>query len=179
MRWDWLVSMDLMIRPAGWDDLEPLLPVVGPPREPEASRRARLRVRLAASGRGDEELMVALVADRYLGLVSLRWVGGCDPPYPWLYGLRVVPAERGRGIGRALVEAAEAAARVRGAAVMSLDVDMDNEDAIRFYRRLGYEGAVEHLHRWRSVDPDTGAVTGTGSAQTWILRHPLERLQSE
>lgn len=45
---------------------------------------------------------------------------------------------RRRGIGRALMEAAEAAGRTRGARLCTLEVRRSNEPAISLYRTLGY-----------------------------------------
>ena len=53
-----------------------------------------------------------------------------------------VPAElRGRGIGRELSEAAEEMARVRGHGQISIGASIENEGALRLYRRLGYRDA--------------------------------------
>ncbi len=46
--------------------------------------------------------------------------------------------ERGRGIGRALMEEAEADARRRGARLSTLEVRNSNASAIALYRSLGY-----------------------------------------
>jgi ribosomal protein S18 acetylase RimI-like enzyme len=51
--------------------------------------------------------------------------------------LLVEPAHQGQGLGRALLEAAEARAR-RGANQMILLVTADNRRARRFYERAGY-----------------------------------------
>ncbi|WBB46793.1 GNAT family N-acetyltransferase [Verrucosispora sp. WMMA2044] len=111
--------------------------------------------------------------ERVVGVVSVRWRDGCDPPNPWLYGLAVVASARRRGIGRALVGAGEAAGAARGAEAMSLDVDVDDEAAVSFYARLGYVIVGPHRHRWRAIDPGTGAVTAEGTASTWIMRRRL------
>jgi ribosomal protein S18 acetylase RimI-like enzyme len=50
----------------------------------------------------------------------------------------VEPAERGRGIGRALLDVAEEHARARGLAYVSLMVTEDNEFARRLYDGAGY-----------------------------------------
>lgn len=50
----------------------------------------------------------------------------------------VEPAERGRGIGRALVEAGLVWAGEQGAARVLLEVACDNEPAIALYRGLGF-----------------------------------------
>lgn len=55
-----------------------------------------------------------------------------------LYSTAVAPERRGRGLGRALLKAAEAAARRNGAAWMRLEVRTDNAPAIALYRSAGY-----------------------------------------
>ncbi|HLG87941.1 MAG TPA: GNAT family N-acetyltransferase [Alphaproteobacteria bacterium] len=55
-----------------------------------------------------------------------------------LHSLAVDPAAHRSGIGRALLEASEAAARSQGASVLRLAVRQDNERATRLYRSSGY-----------------------------------------
>lgn len=55
-----------------------------------------------------------------------------------LYSTGVAPERRGRGLGRALLKAAETAAARRGAAWMRLEVRPDNARAIDLYRSAGY-----------------------------------------
>ncbi len=55
-----------------------------------------------------------------------------------LYSLASQPEARGKGVGTALVEAAEAAARQRGCRVLRLEVRADNQAAIALYQRMGY-----------------------------------------
>jgi ribosomal-protein-alanine acetyltransferase len=57
-----------------------------------------------------------------------------------LYSLAVDPQARGLGLARTLVAAAEAEARRRGAAALTLEVRVDNRRAIRLYEALGYRG---------------------------------------
>ncbi len=53
-----------------------------------------------------------------------------------------VPVElRGRGIGTELSEAAEQMARMRGHRQISISASIENEGALRLYRRLGYRDA--------------------------------------
>lgn len=56
-----------------------------------------------------------------------------------LYSLVTDPERRGRGVAGALLEAAERAAIERGVVSMRLEVRVDNEVAIGFYERRGYE----------------------------------------
>lgn len=55
-----------------------------------------------------------------------------------LYSIAVEPAQRGRGLGSALLRAAEDAARARGAAYMRLEVRVDDPETQSLYRREGY-----------------------------------------
>jgi ribosomal protein S18 acetylase RimI-like enzyme len=55
-----------------------------------------------------------------------------------LYSIAVADAARGRGLGEALLSAAEGAARRHDARRMRLEVRHDNAAAIRLYERMGY-----------------------------------------
>lgn len=55
-----------------------------------------------------------------------------------LYSIAVDHSARGRGIGEALLAAAETRARARGATCMRLEVRQDNPGAMRLYERCGY-----------------------------------------
>lgn len=58
----------------------------------------------------------------------------------YLAELYVVPPLRGRGIGRALMEAAFELARERGCDRMELTTSTDDEGAIALYEKLGFTG---------------------------------------
>ena len=73
-----------------------------------------------------------------------------------LYSLATQPETRGKGVGTALVEAAEAAARQRRCRALRLEVRTDNYGAIRHYERLGYRRIApldqyyqDGAHGWR------------------------------
>lgn len=76
------------------------------------------------------------------GFVSLSlrtWAEGCEgTPVPYVEGWFVAPALRGRGIGRALMQAAEEWARTRGFREIGSDADLDNLAAIAAHGRLGF-----------------------------------------
>ena len=75
-------------------------------------------------------------------------------------GLAVAPEWRGRGVGTALLAAAEAWARAQGAERMVLDLDVHNEGALRLYQRVGYE--VEALSMDKPIEPDPAAIDPPG-----------------
>lgn len=56
-----------------------------------------------------------------------------------LYSITVDPGVRGRGLGKRLLEAAEAAAQMRCATTLSLEVRTDNSVAIQLYERAGFQ----------------------------------------
>jgi len=62
-----------------------------------------------------------------------------DGRYVHAGGLYVHPAYRGKGVGRALALGIGATVRAAEGATVILDVDLDNEKALRAYRSAGYD----------------------------------------
>lgn len=73
-------------------------------------------------------------------------------------GIAVDPAWRGRGVGTALLRAAEAWARERGATRMNLGLDAFNTGALRLYERMGYE--TWGLEMDKAIEPVPGSTDG-------------------
>jgi ribosomal protein S18 acetylase RimI-like enzyme len=65
-------------------------------------------------------------------------LGDPDPEVAWLYDIFVEKAERGRGIGRAMLELFEAEARAAGHRRVELNVFGDNGPAKHLYDSVGY-----------------------------------------
>lgn len=72
--------------------------------------------------------------------VGLAWVklDGPDAASASLYQVWVAPEARGRGVGAALLDAAVAWARNRGARALHLGVTTGDTAAARLYRRAGF-----------------------------------------
>lgn len=92
------------------------------------------------------ELPVVFVADvqgRLVGFLELdyrKYAPGCtSSPVPFIEGWYVEPAMRGRNIGRALIEAAEAHARAAGHTEMASDAESANPGGIAAHLAVGYE----------------------------------------
>jgi GNAT superfamily N-acetyltransferase len=85
-------------------------------------------------------VLVAERADAVVGMVAAQLlVSTAEGGLAALVEDMVVAAsERGRGAGRALLEAVEAWARARGATRLQLLADRGNVGALRFYARLGW-----------------------------------------
>jgi len=73
--------------------------------------------------------------------LSLRnVVDGClSSPVGYIEGIYVEPACRGQGIGRVLMEHAQAWCRAQGCREMATDAELDDEAAQRFHRHMGFE----------------------------------------
>lgn len=105
--------------------------------------QSRLRTLLA------EDATFALLAGDppcAVALVTLRpnvWFSG---PVALLDELYVAPAQRGQGLGSALVSLLRTECRSRGVALIEVNVDEGDVDALRFYDRHGFV----------LVQPDTG-----------------------
>src|ERR1043165_4960440 len=131
--------MDPTIRDAGSEDapaIAGLLTQLGYPSEEEAveSRLDRLRI-------VGDRIAVAELDGAVVGLAHLQVTPAIerDRPAAKIGALVVDQAHRGLGIGRALVGAMEAEARLRGCELLSLATSERRDDAHAFYERLGLE----------------------------------------
>ena len=93
--------------------------------------------------KGEAPLIFVAERDgRLVGFLELdyrKYAPGCHTsPVPFIEGWYVEPAAQGRGIGRALVEAAEAHARAAGHEEIASDAETENADGIAAHRALGY-----------------------------------------
>src|SRR5919201_1352987 len=87
-----------------------------------------------------DDTVVLLVGSKPDGLAVLRfrdaiWSSGLEC---YLAELYVIPARRGNGLGRRLMEAALREARDRGADTMEIGVDELDSVARRLYESLGF-----------------------------------------
>ncbi|HLO35731.1 MAG TPA: GNAT family N-acetyltransferase [Candidatus Deferrimicrobium sp.] len=146
----------VVIRPVSMDDLEVLIDIyldtaihhaaIDPevfhvPARDEVAVRLRRRI----EGRGETgEYLAAIVDGEMAGSGSVDLEG---PPSPGNmmravptaeFGVSVVAAHRGRGIGRALISHLESWAADHGVERMILNVSEANGGAIRLYHELGY-----------------------------------------
>ena len=88
-------------------------------------------------------------AGRVIGGVMV----GHDGHRGWLYYVAADPGMRSRGIGSALVRAAETWLRERGARKVQLLVRRSNAGVVAFCERLGFKpSAVLVLQRWLDGD---------------------------
>lgn len=90
------------------------------------------------------KIFVAEAARRVVGFICL-WakvqseeLDEEPSEYAYISDLVVLPAYRGRGLGRALLEKAEAHARLHGATTLKIESLAKNEGATTLYRNFGF-----------------------------------------
>lgn len=106
---------------------------------------------------GERDVFVATVGGEFAGYVTLTW----EPPYdhgagiPEIQDLNVLPTYRRRGIGNALMDAAEARAGERSDVVgIGVGLYVDYGSAQRMYVRRGYLPDGRGLmYDWKPVPP--------------------------
>ena len=104
---------------------------------------------LMPSGRPAEgQLLFEVVEDG--AAVGVIWLGrraDLGPGAWWVYDVEVDAAHRGRGLGRAAMELAEAEVRSMGGSHLGLNVFGANAVARRLYESLGYEPTSMQLRK--------------------------------
>ncbi len=92
---------------------------------------------------GNLTVLVAEIEGRLVGFLELdqrKYAPGCSSsPVAFIEGWYVDEEVRGQGVGRALIEAAEATARAAGHGEIASDSEIDNADGIAAHRALGFE----------------------------------------
>ena len=121
------------IRPATLDDISALLTI-----EDQAFPGDRLDRRAFRHAVGSPTILtlVAEADGAVVGYVLVQIRAGSNAG--WLTSLAVSPGAAGRGLGRSLVDAAEAATRRAGRTRLRLEVRADNAGALRLYEQAGY-----------------------------------------
>lgn len=95
----------------------------------------------------------AILVTRAGGRIVGAAMTGHDGHRGALYYLGVDPDHRRGGIGRALVRAAEAWCRSRGAPKLNLLVRSENQTVLAFYAALGYL-PTNSISLYRTLDPE-------------------------
>jgi GNAT superfamily N-acetyltransferase len=128
---------DLEIRPAQPGDLDSLVEILG--------QKAFFAERLAWQDAGRGTLLTAWKGGEPQGDVYLRLDPAEEreirehlPGVPFLTHLEVRPGYRNRGTGTKLIKAAEDHLRRLDYPQVALAVEVNNIDAARLYKRLGY-----------------------------------------
>ncbi|HTN51484.1 MAG TPA: GNAT family N-acetyltransferase [Anaeromyxobacter sp.] len=135
----------VVVRAAREADLEALIGLLGilfsieADFRPDRERQWRGLARMLAD-RAARTVCVAERAGAVIGMVTGQVVVSTaeGAPSVWVEDLVVVEGERGRGVGRRLLEAVAAWGLERGATRLQLLADRENGPALAFYERLGW-----------------------------------------
>ena len=141
------------IRPARAQDatqLSALLTELGFPAPAET-----IAERLSGLIKANETVLVATHGDDVIGMASVHMTPVLHRPTPVgrVTALVVTESARGRGVGRALVSAAERMLRERGCELIEVTSNQRRTDAHAFYERLGYEVTSLRFKKTLRVDP--------------------------
>lgn len=125
---------------------------------PDADRDELAREAQSYVGGSETILDAVLVAEdeasNPVGFVEITiraFSDGCDSmPVPHVEGWYVEESVRGRGVGRALMRAAEDWARARGFTELASDSELDNPAAQSAHAHCGFE-EVDRIVKFRKV----------------------------
>ena len=136
---------DFAIRAAtveDWPQVAGLLVELGRDVSPSAASNPSYVIRFGGhlALRESRTLVAEASDERVLGFLDMEFRQRLGHPRPqaWVNDLVVTEAERGRGIGSALLDRAEELARKRGCFRMSLETAGWREDTHTFYMRQGW-----------------------------------------
>ncbi|WP_257300026.1 GNAT family N-acetyltransferase [Haloarchaeobius sp. FL176] len=158
----------MAIEPAALDELDTLVDLwvdLASEQRPHGTHvrptenRTTMRERLARHV-VDGSVLVDRTDDDIVGFVSFERTDtdlSVDAVRGLVSNLYVVPGYRGAGRGAALLSAAEAALRERGADVVQLEVMADNARALSFYSEQGYADHRYVLEKRVGVESHTKA----------------------
>ena len=143
----------VVIRPVRQDDL-PALEWEG-----EYTHFRRLYSEIFQNTTKGEALMwtadlpgMGLIGQLFVQLKSARKELADGQSRSYIYGFRVKPSFRGVGVGSRLLYAAEGDLAQRKFRWISLNVGRQNHDALRFYKRCGYQVVAAEPGRWSYQD---------------------------
>lgn len=108
--------------------------------EEAVQRAARQTDELLPDGVDTPGMLLLVAETAAAGTVGLAWVAmDGEARQPWIYDIEIVAGQRGRGLGRALLEAIEAEVRRQGGSTLGLHVFGSNTVARRLYESAGYQ----------------------------------------
>jgi aminoglycoside 6'-N-acetyltransferase I len=148
------------VRPGAPGDADPVARLFFAlwPEAPFAEHRAEAVSRLTGNAPSTMPLVifVAEIEEAVVGFIEVglrSHADGCDGLHPvgFVEGWGVEPAHQRRGIGRALVGAAEEWARSQGCHEMASDTWIDREASQRAHEALGFEVVDRCVHYRKSL----------------------------
>ncbi len=119
---------------------------------------------------------VGLIGQLFVQLNSSRQELANGMNRAYIYGFRIKPAYRNRGIGTLMMAKAEADLLKRGFRTVTLNVGQENPGARRLYERLGYQVVAQEPGKWSYTDHE--GIVRNVHEPSWrmekIINAPLE-----
>ena len=139
---------------------------------------AKHRDRVERQDRGEALYLLALLGDRIIGHLLLKWNGPHSADIRRLVAscaeiedFVVAPGLRGRGVGGALLDAADTHSRERGVTRIGLSVGLENPSARAIYEHRGYVVVPGSEHRVSWLQPDaTGCEVEAHEDSVYLIR---------
>ncbi len=167
--------VEVSVRPCTASDVDVLETAIPSPGQSRFHAR-----RFDAQVRGESTYLIAWHGEQPVGHLGLRWAGPrspcaqpslADAPEIWAVGTWP-PEARRQGVGTALLLEAEAAALERGFDRVCLGVEIENTNARRLYKRLGYRDSAVGAYEdsWTSTDDDGREVVNTATCVYLVKR---------
>lgn len=134
------MSDSLTVREAAPEDASQLAPLLGELGYPVDANNLAPRMRRMLE-RDDQKVLIAERDGQALGLLALHVfpVLAYDRDLAMIMALVVTQRARGLGVGRALIDRAEAIGKARGASRLMVTTHIRRADAHAFYERLGFD----------------------------------------
>jgi Ser/Thr protein kinase RdoA (MazF antagonist)/ribosomal protein S18 acetylase RimI-like enzyme len=158
------VSVEVEVRAATSDDLEPL-------GRWNSSVQRVVASTLVRQDRGEALVLLALLGSWPAGHVLVDFTARAGVGAAHLWHMAVHDILRGHRVGSALLARAEAESRARGLRFSELEVEKANPDALRLFRRLGYEIVGEQDSVW--PEPDADGELREVAHPCWSMRKAL------
>jgi [ribosomal protein S18]-alanine N-acetyltransferase len=132
-----------LFEPADFDDLYAIEEVCF--QHPQRFTRRYMRQLIASP---DSATWIAEQNNTMVGFAILEWAQQISGVVAYIATIEVLPAFRKQGIAAELLHRLEGSANAEKANDIWLHVDMENDDAIRLYERLGFHntGRAEHYY---------------------------------
>ena len=115
--------------------------------EDDAYRRAFSRIQ----DDPNNEIIVGTIADRIVGFLQVTFMPSLTYCGSWrahVEGVRVARSMRNRGVGTALFGYVRRIAEARGCRLLQLTTDKRRDDAVKFYRSLGFVETHRGMKLW-------------------------------
>ena len=125
--------------------------------------------------------LVAEIEDRIVGFALGSFLE--KPRNAWRYGylewLGVAPAMKGKGLGKRLLDRLTELFIEKGARIMLVDTEMENVDAVKFFKSQGFGQEVRHVYMSHNLTTHPSYVKRRSRSETQQARTQRQQRQAQ